>query len=144
MGPLRSVSSLTIWDPAPSSQFLRLLYGGLFRPVSSHTMWGPPRSVFFAYYMGASLRSVSLLIIYGAPSDQLLRTLYGGPSDQFLRLLCGGPLDIYIYKLLRKLYGAPLRSVSSLTIRGSLRSVSLHTIWGPPHIYFFAYYMGAP
>ena len=48
-GPLKSVSSLTIWV--------------LLKPVSSLTMWGPHRSYFFAYYMGASLRSVSSLII---------------------------------------------------------------------------------
>ena len=58
----------------------------------------PPQISFFAHYMGAS-------------SGKFLRLLYvEAPLDNFLRLL----------------YGAPLRSVSSLTI------------WGPPQINFFA------
>ena len=63
----------------------------------------------------------------------------GPPSDRFLLLL----------------YGAPLRSVSSLTIGGpplinfSLTMwgpllVSSHTIWGPPQVSIFAYYKGPP
>ena len=89
--------------------------GAPLRSVSSLTIWGPPQVSFFAYYKGA-------------------------PSDQFFRLLCGAPLD----KFLRILYGGPLRSVSSLTIGGPLRSVSSHTIWGPPQISFFAYYIWGP
>ena len=60
----------------------------------------------------------------------------GAPSDQFLR----------------KEYGGPLRSVSSLIMEASL-CCFFHTIWGPlgsflcilywgPQITFFAYYMG--
>ena len=77
-GPLRPPSSLNIWvpPPPPPSQFLRLLYGGLLRPISS-------------------------LIIYGASSDQFLRLLYGGPPQ----------VSFFAYCM-----GAPLRSVSSHTI----------------------------
>ena len=87
MGPLRSVSSHTIWGPLsdqfrcllygpPSDQFLCMLlgghlrfwflhkiYGGPLRSVSPLTIWGrPPQVSFFAYYMGP-LRSVSSLTI---------------------------------------------------------------------------------
>ena len=43
-GPLRSVSSLTIWGP-PTSQFLRLLYGApwfFFIFYALNYPWGPP------------------------------------------------------------------------------------------------------
>ena len=88
--PLKSVSLLTIGGPqisffacygaggttdfsfftkymgAPSDQLLRLLYGGLLRPVSSLTMWGPPRSVFSH-------------TIWGPPSGQFHCLLYMEP-----------------------------------------------------------------
>ena len=38
---------------APSDQFLRLLYGGPLRSVSSLTMWRAPQVSFFAYYRGS-------------------------------------------------------------------------------------------
>ena len=41
------------------------------------------------------------------------------------------------------IWGPPSGHASSLTIGGPLRSISLHTIWGPLQISFFAYYMGA-
>ena len=130
-GGLRSVSSLTIGDP--SDQFIRILYGPPLRSISSlaicggplrfvfsPTVWAHPPVSFFAYYMPPP------------------------PPDQFLCLLCGGPfrsVSLHIYYI-----GGPLRSVSSLTIGGPLSSVSSHntSIWGPPQINFFAYYMGAP
>ena len=114
---------------APSDQFLRLLCGGPFKSVSSHTTWGapsgqflrllyggPPQVSFFAYYMGAPLRSGSSLTIGGTPQVSFFAYYMGGPSN----------------------------SVSSLTIWGPLRSISSLTIWGPPRISFFAYYMGPP
>ena len=71
MGPLRSVSSHTIWWPI-SDQFHCLLYGPPPPP--------PPQISFFACYRWAT-------------SDFSLFTKYmGPPSDQFLRLLYGGPL----------------------------------------------------
>ena len=103
------ISFFAYYMGPPSGQFLRLLYGGLLRPVSSLTMCGPPRSV-------------SSHTIWGPPSGQFLCLLYmeqpqigfvhymGAPSDQFLRILFGGPLI----------------------------SISLLTIWGPPRISFFA------
>ena len=106
-GPLRQVSSHTIWGPpqvsffayyrgpsqisffayhmgAPSDQFLRILYGGPLRPVSSHTIWGPP-------------------------SDQFLRLLNGGPFGQFLHLLNGAPLIFFLkFYALNYSWGAPI------------------------------------
>ena len=65
MGPLRSVSSHTIWGP--------------LRSLSLFTIWGPPQISFFACYRGAT-------------SDFSFFTKYMGPSsDQFLRLLNGAP-----------------------------------------------------
>ena len=92
-----------LWGPP--DQFLRILYGG--SPPSGQflcLLYGAPQISFFAHYMEAS-------------SGQFLRLLYvEAPLDNFLRLL----------------YGAPLWSVSSLTI------------WGPaPQINFFASYVGA-
>ena len=85
-------------------------------PPQVSFFWAPPQVSFFADCMGAPLRSVSSLTMWG-PLDKLLCILYGGP----------------------------LRSVSLLSIGGPLRSVSSHTIWGPlAQISFFAYYMGAP
>ena len=124
------VSSLTIWGPlyasffayyvGPPDQFLRILYGApsdqflsLLAPppprsLSSLTIWGHPQVSFFAYYMRA-LSQINFFAYYvGNTSDQILPILYGG----------GG--------------GGGLRSVSSLTIGGPLRSVYSHTIWSPP------------
>ena len=119
---------------APSELFLRILYrsplGSVYLPaigegprsVSSLTVWGHPQVSFFAYYMGS-------------PSGQFVRLLYGGPlrtvssltmsvpPDQFLRILYGGPPQMSFFCLL---YGPA----------HPLRSVSLLTIWGPPHVSF--------
>ena len=143
------LSFLAYYMGAPSDQFLRIEYGGPLRSVSSlimeaslcgffsyymgtpqiislHTILGP-QITFFAYYMG-SLRSVSSQTIWGPLSDQFRCLLYGPPSDQFLCMLLGGNLRFWF---LHKIYGAPLRSVSPLTI------------WGrPAQVSFFAYYMG--
>ena len=76
----------------------------------------PPQVSFFAYYMEPP--QISFFAHYmEASSGQFLCLLYvEAPLDNFLRLL----------------YGAPLWSVSSLTI------------WGPAHqINFFASYVGA-
>ena len=139
MGPLRSVSSHTIWE-AP------------LRSVSLFTIQGPPQISFFACYRGGGgtshfsffhkiyggplrsvypltiwgpLRLVYLLTIYGVPSDQFLCILFGGPSQisfssyykeplqiSFFAYYMGGPSDQFLLLL----YGGPLRSVSSLTI----------------------------
>ena len=92
----------------------------------------PPQISFFTYYIWGPLRSVSSLTIRGPPSDQFICILFRGPS-QISFFAC---------------YIRPLRSlfwlVSALTIWGLISSVSLHTIWKPPYINFFAYYMGPP
>ena len=80
--PLRTVSSLTIEDVL--RQFLYILYGSPLRSASSHTIWGPPQTCFFAYYMGA-------------PSDQCLRLLYGGPPGHFFPSLLYGPPLIFFF-----------------------------------------------
>ena len=133
-GHLKSISSLTIC----------LLYGGGGvggpRSVSSLTIWGLPQVCFFAYYMGA-------------PSDQFLRLLYGAPLDKFLCIRYGA-LQVGFFAYYRGGGGGALRSVSSqlyggpsdqflcILYGGPFRPVSLHTIWGPLRISFFAYYKG--
>ena len=63
------------------------------------------------------------------------------PPDQFHHILYEGPIKSVS---LHTIWG-PLRSVSSHTIyEGPIRSVSSHTIWGPLQICFFSYYLGAP
>ena len=128
MGAPRIISLHTILGPP--DHFLRLLYAP------------PPQISFFICYRGATshlglfhkiyggpLRSVSPLTIWGPLRSVSVHTFWGPHSDRFFLLL----------------YGAPLRSVFSLTIIwGPLRSVSSLTIWGAPQISFFAYYMGVP
>ena len=127
----------------PSVQFLRILYG---------TPGPPPSDKFLCFLCGGLFRSVSSHTIWGASSGQFLRVLYvEAPLDNFLRLLYGAPSG----QFLRLLYGAPLRSISLLPmwgplqisffvyyIGGPLRSLSLPI--GGPQFSFFAYYMGPP
>ena len=132
--PLWSVSSLTIWGPAPqinffasyvgasSDQFLRILYRG------------PPQVIFFAY-KGPSVQF--LHILYGPPQINFFASYVGASSDQFLRILYRGPPQVIFFayrgpsvQFLCILYGAPLRLISLLSM------------WGPLQISFFAYYIG--
>ena len=114
----------------------------------------PPQISLFAYYMVLPSGRFLHLLYERAPLDKFLRLLLPlrsvsslticPPPDQFFCLLCGGPFRLvfsHIYYI-----GGPLRSVSLLTIGGTISSVSSHTtsIWGPSQINFFAYYMGAP
>ena len=129
-GLLRSVSPLTIWGPLRLVSVLTIW--GPLRSVSVHTFWGPLSDQFFLLLDGPP--QVSFFAYYRRP----LRSVYSHticppppPSGRFLHLLyVGAPLD----KFLRLLYGPPL----------GLRLVSSLTIWGPPQINFFAYYVGAP
>ena len=155
---------------APSDQFILLRSGGPLGSDSSHTIWGlpisissltvcrgPPQINLFAYYRGP-LRSVSSHTIWGPHQINFFACYMGAPYDQFTCLLYVGPLIEFLRILydagqfLPLLYGAPLSSLSSLTIwgppqinffayyRGPLRSVSSQTndtIWGPPQINFF-------
>ena len=57
-GPLSDQFFLLLYG-ALSDQFLHILYGGPLRSVSSPTIWGFPEISFFAYYMRAPLRLVS-------------------------------------------------------------------------------------
>ena len=89
--------SHTIWKPL-SDPFFAFYIGALLRSVLTHTIWGPPQISFFAYYMRASLRLVSSHTIWDPFSNQFLRVLFGGTSDQFLRILCGGPeINFFAY-----------------------------------------------
>ena len=157
MGPLRSLSSHTIWGPL-SDQFRCLLYGAPLRSVSLHAIeggggtpqilvssqniWGPPQISSSAYCMGP-LRLVSLLtiwghsdqflcIIFGGPSqlDHFFLLLYGAPSDQFLRILYGDPRSDQFLRLLYA-WGPSEISLFAYYMRAPLRSVSSLTIWGP-------------
>ena len=113
------LSFLAYYIGGPSDQFLRIEYGGPLRSVSSLIMEAS-LGLFFCILYGDPVISVSLHAI--SVSSQNI----SGPLDQFLLLL----------------YVAQLRLVSSLTIRGPLRSVSVHTFWGPSQISVFSYYMG--
>ena len=157
MGPLRSLSSHTIWGPL-SFSFV-VYYGAPLRSVSLHAIegggggtpqilvssqniWGPPQISSSAYYMGPR-RLVSLLTIWG-PSDQFLCILFGGPlsarsfflllygapSDQFLRILYEDPRSDQFLRLLYAWRPSEI-SLFAYYMRAPLRSVSSLTIWGP-------------
>ena len=99
MGPLRSVSSHTIWGPL-SDQFHCLLYGPPLRSVSlqaiggpphilvfSQNIWGPPQISFSAYYMGPPQVSLFAYYIWGPLRSVSVHTFWGPLSDQFFLLL---------------------------------------------------------
>ena len=121
---------------ARSNQFLHILFGGPFRSVSLHTIWGSPSGQFICLLNGPTghffrllyrgpLIQVSPLTMWG-PIRSILRLLHGTPFGQFLSLLCGPhQISFFTYYM------------------GSFRSVSSHTTWGPPQTCFFAYCMGA-
>ena len=126
MGPLRSVSLLTICGPLWAVSLLI-------------TIWGSPQVRFFAY-RGAPSSDQFLCLPCGAPLDKFLRILYGCPLRSVSSHTIWGPPQIRFFAyymeapsdmFLRILYGAPLRLVFSLTKWGPLRSVSSLTIWGP-------------
>ena len=112
MGPLRSVSSHTIWEPL-SDQFHCLLYGTPHPQISFFACYmGSPQISFCAYFLGAPLRSVFSLAIWGPSQISFFSYHMGPPQISFFAYYMGGPSD----QFLRLLYGGPLRSVSSLTI----------------------------
>ena len=140
MGPLRSVSSHTIWGPL-SDQFHCLLYAP------------PPQISFFACYRGATSHLGFFHKIYGGPSDQFLHLLYGVPSDQFLCILFGGPSQISFFsyymgplsdQFFLLLYGAPSDQFLRILYGGPHRSVSSPTIWGTPSDQFLHLLYGGP
>ena len=162
MEPLGSFLCILYWGPQIT---FFACYMGSLRSVSSHTIWGPLSDQFHCLLYGAPLRSVSLHAIgghltfyffhqiYGAPADQFLRllygprvtiglvcllTIYGVPSCQFLCILFGGPSQISFFAYYM---GGPLRSVSSPTIWGLLRSVSSLTICHYGMVSFYLTYI---
>ena len=140
-GPLRSFLCILYWGPQIT---FFAYYMGPLRSLSSHTIWGPLSDQFRCLLYGAPLRSVSLHAIEGGGGDtpdfSFFTKYMGAPSDQFLRLLYGASqasFSAYYMGPLRSVFvhtfWGPLsaRSFFSLTIWGLLRSVSSHTIWGP-------------
>ena len=111
---------------APSDQFLHIPYGAPLRPVSLHTLSGPLRQ--FLCLLAPPPRSVSLLTIWGLPQINFFTYYVGAPSDQFLCTLYRGPPQVSVFAY----YMGPPQVSFFTYYRGSLRSVSLHTIWGPP------------
>ena len=112
-----------------SDLFLRILYGGPLRSrsVSSLTVWGPPQTSFFAYYMGPPPRSVSLHTIWGPPSDQFLRLIWGPPQVSFFAYYVVAPQSsFFAYHM-----GTPSDQFLRLVHRGSLRLIFSSTVWGP-------------
>ena len=90
-----------------------------------HLLWRPPYVLFHT--------------IWG-PSDHFLHTILG-PPDHFLRLLYGAPhISFFSYNI-----GAPLRSVSLLTICPPPLQISFFACYRGGHLrfYFFSKYMGA-
>ena len=89
MGPLRSVSSLTMWGPPYISYFA--YYMGAPQVSFFAYYRGPPQISFFTYYMGAPLRSVSSLTKWG-PSVQFLRLIFSMfKKNVRVKLSLGGP-----------------------------------------------------
>ena len=151
-GFLRSVSSHRIWEPPQISFFS--CYGGLLKlclfffmlygdPLDhffayyigapDHFLclqYGAPQITFFSYNMGAPLRSVSLFTIWGPSQISFFACYRGGGGDtsdfSFFTKYMGGPSD----QFLRLLYGAPQASFFAYYM-GPLRSVFVHTFWGP-------------
>ena len=127
----RQLTLFAYYMGAPSDQFLLIQYGGPSQ-ISFFACYRarPPQICFFtkyslvyykirheakAVYSQKYMVSFSAYYMGRAPL-RLVSLLYEAPSDQFLCIP----------------YGRPLRSVSSLTI------------WRPPQINLFAYYVGAP
>ena len=91
MGPLRSVSSLTMsmWGPPYISYFA--YYMGAPQVSFFAYYKGPPQISFFTYYMGAPLRSFSSLTKWG-PSVQFLRLIFSMfKKNVRVKLSLGGP-----------------------------------------------------
>ena len=107
-----------------------------------HTILGPSDH-FFIYYIVAP-RSLSSLTIWG-PSDQFLLIQYRGPSQiSFIVYYMPPPLPQLCMVSLHAI-GSHLRFYFFHKIYGGLlRSVSPLTIWGPPQVSLFAYYVGPP
>ena len=110
---------------APSDQFLYILYGAPFISVSFHTIWRPPRIIFFAYYM-VTPSNQFLCILYGPPPEISFFTYYIGPTR--FCILCWGPPQI---TFIAHYMGLPHMIIS----------LSSDTIWVLPQICFFTYYM---
>ena len=94
--------------------------GGYITPIPPriYALDGAPHAGQFLHllFWGPFIQISFFVYHMGAPSGQFLCLLERALSDQFFSILYGGPL----------------------------RSISLPTIWGPPGINFFFYYMGAP
>ena len=103
---------------AISDQFLRILYGGPLRRVSSHC--------FFAYYMWASSDLFVSLIPWG-PFRSVYLLLYGGPLRSVSSHTIWGPLQIsfFTYHI------------------GPPQTCFFAYYMGAPRTCFFAYYMRA-
>ena len=101
---------------------------GASRIISLHTILELPGH-FLAYYM-EPLRSVSSHTIWGAPLKSLSLFTICPPPPQISFFACyrGATSDLIFFTK----YMPPPRSVSPLTI------------WGPPQVSFFVYYMGPP
>ena len=136
--PLRSVPSHATGGPPPVSFFTK--YMGSPQISFSAYYMGPPQVSFFVYYMGPTQISFCAYFL-GPLSDQFFLLLYGACLDQFLCILFRVPSQISFFAY----YMGPLRSfvLHSKCKWGPLKSVSLHTIWGPLRSVFHLLY-GAP
>ena len=105
----------------------------------------PQTSSFACYMRPHSGPFLSFLAYYmGAPSDQFLHLLWR-PPYVFFSYYMGAPRIISLHTILgppdhfiRLLYGAPQISFFSYNMGAPLRSVSVHTFWGPLSDQFFS------
>ena len=93
IGPLRSVSPLTICSPAQVSFFAYYK--------------GPPQISFCAYLLGP-LSDQCFLLLYGTPQIIFLAYYMGAPQISFFAYYIGAPPPPPPGQFLRLLYGAPL------------------------------------
>ena len=139
-GLLGSFLCIEYWGPQIT---FFAYYMGPLRSVSSNAIWGPLSDQFHCLLYGAlPLRSVSLHAVGGPPQILVFsRNIWGPPEINFSAYYMGPPqVSFFAYYMgplglrsvsVHTFWGPPLRSVFSLTIWGPLRSVSRHTIWGP-------------
>ena len=78
------------------------------------------------------------LIMCPPPPVKFLRIIYGAPSDQFLSLLDPNRLSVQLMTSLKC-----LQHTFTVYSIYAPRSLSSLTIWGPPQVSFFVYYMRA-
>ena len=103
--------------------------GAPLKLISLLTIWGPPRFNFFAYYMG--LPRMSFFAFYMGPPQVSFFVYYMGappPQVSFFAYCMGAPLRSCFFAYY---VGAPLDKLLCILYGGPLKLVSLLTIGDP-------------